>query len=70
MRTRENKCFCERDQDSNTIEFKENFDRSLRFELESHVKKRVRVRNSDDVGEDKDVDEEIERRLSALGYRE
>ena len=70
VRTREDKCFCERDRDSDAIEFNENSGRSLCSELETHVEQRVRVENGDDLGEDEDVDEEIERRLSALGYKE
>ncbi|MFC6861882.1 sulfatase [Halomicroarcula sp. GCM10025817] len=70
VRTHEDVCFCERDRDSGTIEFEECSDRSLRSELKAHVEQRVRVEHGDDVGEDENVGEEIERRLSALGYKE
>ena len=70
VRTREDKCFCERDRDSGTIEFTESSDRSLHSELEAYVEQRVRVENGDEISEDEDVDEEIEQRLSALGYKE
>jgi arylsulfatase len=70
VRTRESVCFCERDQESGEISFGDDSVRSLRPELEAHVEQRVHVENGDDVSEDGDVDEEIERRLSALGYKE
>jgi arylsulfatase len=70
VRTRDGICFCERDRESGEIAFGDDSDRSLRSELEAHIEQRVRVENGDEVGKDEDVDEEIERRLSALGYRE
>jgi len=70
VRTREDVCFCERDRESSEIVFGEYSDRSLRSELKSHTEQRIRVENGHDVSEDEDVDEEIERRLSALGYKE
>ena len=70
VRTSAGRCFCERDIESGSIEFVEASDRSLRAELEAHVEERVRVENGEsDVG-DGEVDEEIKRRLSALGYTE
>jgi arylsulfatase len=62
--------FCERDTDSGAIEFTEVTDSGLRSELEAHVEERVRVENGDGSGGDDVVDDEIERRLSALGYTE
>ncbi|RLM71384.1 arylsulfatase [Halorubrum sp. Atlit-8R] len=68
-RTAEGACFCERDQKSGTIEFGECTGSTLREELEAHVDKRVRVENGESVEDDEEVDEEIERRLDALGYK-
>jgi arylsulfatase len=70
VHTREGVCFCERDRESSEILFGDDSNRSLRSELKAHVVQRVRVENGDDVSEDEDIDEEIERRLSALGYKE
>ena len=69
VRTREDTCFCERDRDSGAIEFTECSDQSLHAEIEAYVDQRVRSENSDGIGKNKDVDEEIEQRLSALGYK-
>ncbi|WP_311173070.1 sulfatase [Halobellus ordinarius] len=63
-------CFCERDRETGAIEFTDGLDRSLRSALEAHVEARVRVETGDSSAGEADVDEEIERRLSALGYRE
>ena len=62
-------CFCERDRESGTVEFGECAGSALREELEDHVDERVRVENGESVEDDGDVDEEIERRLDALGYK-
>jgi arylsulfatase len=70
VRTHEGVCSCERDRESSDLVFGDDSDRSLRSELEAHIEQRVRVENGDDVGDDENVDEEIERRLSALGYKE
>ena len=70
VRTREDVCFCERDRENDDIEFGDDSDQSLRSELEAHVEKRVNIENGDNASEDGDVDEEIERRLSALGYKD
>jgi arylsulfatase len=61
---------CERDTNTDEIRITETTSRSLRAELEAHVEQRIRVENGDDVGGDENVDQEIERRLSALGYKE
>lgn len=68
-RTAEGACFCERDRESGTIEFAECAGSALREELEAHVDERVRVENGESVEDDEEVDEEIERRLDALGYK-
>lgn len=67
--TAEAACFCERDRESEMIEFGECAGSALREELEAHVDGRVRVENGESVGDDEEVDEEIERRLDALGYK-
>jgi len=64
-------CFCERDRETDTVEFGECSGHELREELDSHVAERLRAETG--TGErrsDAEVDEEIERRLSALGYKE
>jgi len=77
LRTREETCFCERDTDTGTIEHTASADPSLRSALDDHVDERVRVENGEepdsdgngDEGKDGDVNEEIEQRLDALGYK-
>ncbi|MCU4743579.1 sulfatase [Natronoglomus mannanivorans] len=69
-RTRDGSCFCERDQKTEALEFSDCTSRSLRNELEAHVEERLRRENGADPSDDGEVDEEIERRLSALGYKE
>ncbi len=69
-RTRSGACFCERDRETGAIEFDDCSSRSLRCELEAHVDGRVRRENGEDVAESDEVDEEIDRRLEALGYKE
>jgi arylsulfatase len=68
-RTAAGACFCERDRESGTIEFGECAGSLLRAELEGHIEERVRVENGESVEDDGRVDEEIERRLDALGYK-
>ncbi|AFO59067.1 sulfatase [Natrinema sp. J7-2] len=70
LRTREKACFCERDTNTDEIRFTETTTRSLQAELEAHVEQRLRVENGDESRTKGEVDEEIERRLSALGYKE
>jgi arylsulfatase len=69
VRTHEGVCFCQRNRDTGAIELMETSDRSLHSELKEHIEQRVRIENGNDVGEDEDVNEEIERRLEALGYK-
>ncbi|MEZ3163841.1 sulfatase [Halorubrum miltondacostae] len=69
-RTTEGACFCERDRESGAIEFGECAGSGLRAALEAHVDERVRVENGESVEDDAEVDEEIERRLDALGYKQ
>ncbi|WP_455449619.1 sulfatase [Natrinema thermotolerans] len=70
LRAPEGACFCDRDQESGSLEFAECANRSLRTELGAHVETRVRLENGESDSEDDEVDEEIERRLTALGYKE
>jgi len=74
VRSVSDRAFCERDTDTGVIEFTEVTDEVLRFALETHVDARVRVENGEaehgESGGDEEVDEEIERRLEALGYTE
>ncbi|WP_137284580.1 sulfatase [Halorussus salinisoli] len=70
VRTREEACFCERNCEGGALKFDGVSDQSLRSELEAHIEARVCAENGDDVTADEKVDEEIERRLSALGYTE
>jgi len=70
LRTQEGSCFCERDRESGSIEFGECSNRSLREDLEAHVTERVQLESDGDAADEDEVDEEIERRLSALGYKE
>jgi arylsulfatase len=76
LRTGAERCFGERDTEAEAIEITDSTDTALHPELEAHIEGRVRVENgggaerSDEEGGDGEVDEEIERRLSALGYTE
>jgi len=70
LRTQEGSCFCERDRESGSIEFGECSNRSLREDLEAHVTERVQLESNGEAAAEDEVDEEIERRLSALGYKE
>ncbi|POG55528.1 sulfatase [Haloferax marisrubri] len=69
VRTAEDVCLCERDRESGEIEFTDSSGSELQLELREHVEARVAVENGESVGDDEDVDEEIERRLEALGYK-
>lgn len=72
-RTGDEACFCERDLESEAVEFGPCSDRGLRDALDAHVEARIHAedgRADRGDGTDDDVDEEIERRLSALGYKE
>jgi arylsulfatase len=69
VRNAEDACFCERDMTSDAISFGDCSGQSLRKELRSHVESRIRAENGIAESGSDDVDEEIERRLSALGYK-
>nr|WP_261372694.1 sulfatase-like hydrolase/transferase [Haloferax volcanii] len=70
VRTAETVCFCEQDTESGGIHFENNPDEALRSELESYVLKRSNIDLQNEVADSDGVDEEIERRLSALGYKD
>ncbi|WP_222912787.1 sulfatase [Natrinema sp. SYSU A 869] len=70
LRTADGACFCERDRENDILEFTSCTSRSHREELEAHIAERVRRENGEAAADDGEVDDEIERRLSALGYKE
>ena len=78
LRTDTEVCFGERDTETETMEVTDATDSTLHSELTAHIEERVRVTSentngrsdSEDGDGDGEVDEEIERRLSALGYTE
>ncbi|NGM71406.1 sulfatase [Natronolimnobius sp. AArcel1] len=70
LRTRDGACFCDRDRETGALEFADCSSRSLRGELEAHVDGRVRRENGEEAVDAGEVDEEIDRRLEALGYKE
>ena len=70
VRTEAGCCFCVRDRETDAVEFAGATDRSLRGVLNSHVERRIRRESGATSEVNKAVDDEIERRLSALGYRE
>ena len=71
-RTGDGACFCERNRETDAVEFGACSDRGLREALDAHVEARMGAEDGRTLeeGGDDDVDEEIERRLSALGYKE
>lgn len=73
LRTRTEACFCEYDSRTGDVEYTRCTDDGLLDELRAHVDDRLQHEDDDaegTSGEDDAVDDEIERRLSALGYRE
>jgi arylsulfatase len=62
--------FCERDCETDSIESVACSSRSLREELKAHVNERIRAETGETVTGGDDVDREVERRLTALGYKE
>lgn len=69
LRSNQEACFCERDLETDAIEFTECRDRSLRSALEQHVEERIKIEDGREESDEDHVNEEIERRLSALGYK-
>jgi arylsulfatase len=63
-------CFCERNLETNELSFQNCSDRSLRNKLEKYVKRRINVESGGMKSTSKEVNENINRRLSALGYKE
>jgi arylsulfatase A-like enzyme len=70
VRTEAGSCFCERDRRTDAVEFAGATERSLRSALDSHVEHRIRRENREPSEASVTADDEIERRLSALGYKE
>ena len=62
-------CLCERNRKTDSLQFDDCDSRSLRDELDAHVRDRIRRETGDAASDAEEVDEEIERRLSALGYK-
>jgi len=75
IRTRNEVSFCERNVETGEITHDTASDSLLRSKLDSHVKDRVRAEKGKSPiqeskgSDDENVDEEIEQRLSALGYK-
>jgi arylsulfatase len=72
VRSKDGAAFCKRDADTGVTEFTEVTSPDLRSKLQSHINKRTSIENGDTAvmdGED-DVNEAIEDRLEALGYKE
>ncbi|QCJ45968.1 sulfatase [Haloprofundus sp. MHR1] len=69
-RTETGACFCERDQETESIQFDSCTDRSHQSELEAHVKERIKRENGECTSDSEEVNDEVERRLDALGYKE
>ncbi|MBX0296660.1 sulfatase [Haloarcula nitratireducens] len=70
LRKRDRVCFCEHDIDTQEIRFTETTKKPLRSELKAHVEQRIGIKNENEPAADSEVDEEIERRLNALGYKD
>jgi arylsulfatase len=60
---------CERNRETEDVEFTGEGGRRLQNELEAHVEKRVRRMNGEELESEDEADAEIERRLEALGYK-
>jgi arylsulfatase A-like enzyme len=70
VQTEAGSCFCERDRRTDAIKFAGTTERSLRSALNSHVEHRIRRESGEPSEASVTADDEIERRLSALGYKE
>ncbi|WP_122088224.1 sulfatase [Halalkalicoccus subterraneus] len=70
LRSQEGACFCERNRDTDALEFTDCTSRMLRERLESHIQTRIETESGEETTDDDEVDEEIDRRLEALGYKE
>jgi len=69
LRTTDEHCFCERDSESGSIEFTDCQSRSLREELREHVTQRRSKQTRESTADSEVQNEEIDRRLDALGYK-
>ncbi|NLV03626.1 sulfatase [Haloferax volcanii] len=70
VRTHGANCLGERDRKSDTISVSDCTDHGLRESLSEFISDRIRIENDEVESEADEVDEEIERRLSALGYKD
>jgi len=71
-RTADTVCFCECGREADGIEFEECSEQALRKALTNHIEERIHTEGgTTKIGDGKeDVNEEIDRRLNALGYKE
>jgi len=67
-RTATGACFCERNLETESIQFDSCTDRSHQSELKTHVKERVEREHGGFTPDSKKINDEVERRLNALGY--
>jgi arylsulfatase len=63
-------CLCERNRETDDVEFTGEASQGLQDELEEHVKRRVRRINGEELETENEAGVEVERRLEALGYKE
>lgn len=62
-------CFCERDINTGELSFQDTGNSSLNKELEKYVRHRIKLENGRAKSGSKEINEEINRRLTALGYK-
>jgi len=71
-RSRQDHALCERDRETDAVRVDDYTTRTIRIALETHVEDRTRSAHGDPAAgtdeSDESVDDEIERRLEALGY--
>jgi arylsulfatase len=67
--TSDSACFCDIYSKSSNAKFRNCSNMELRRKLESHIDSRTSTFDTRKHNEDGDIDEEIDRRLSALGYK-
>lgn len=69
-RSKSDTAFCKRNRETSDVVITSSTCESIRSTLESYVEERVRIGSGETEGGDEEVNEEIERRLEALGYKE
>lgn len=69
LRSNEEECLCERDMTDDSLMF-DDCTVDMREDLKSHIQERIRVEQGHEPSTKEEVEDEIEQRLSALGYRE